>query len=58
MCLLGTAFNFRSCHSERSRGIWLAIVQIFPFEAGFLRYMMLRITSVGMTKRRHAFLDE
>ena len=23
---------------------------MFPFEAGFLRYVMLRITSVGMTE--------
>jgi len=51
---LDTGSNFRFCHSERSRGIWLTIVRILPFETRFLRHMMLRITSVGMTKCNHS----
>jgi len=50
VCFRGTGFNFHFCHSERSRGIWPAIVRIFPFETRFLRCVMLRITSVGMTE--------
>ena len=40
---------FHFCHSERSRGIWPTIVRGLPFEARFLRCVMLRITPVGMT---------
>ena len=58
VCFLGAGSNFRFGHSERSRGIWPTIVRVFPFEAGFLRYVMLRITSVGMTKCSHAFFGE
>jgi hypothetical protein len=36
--------------AQRSRGIWPAIVRAFPFETGFLHYVTLRITSVGMTE--------
>ena len=45
-------------HSERSRGIWPTIVRGFPFEARFLRYVMLRITSVGMTTSGLSFFNE
>jgi hypothetical protein len=38
-----------SFRAQRSRGIWPAIVQVVPLEAGFLHYVMLRSTSVGMT---------
>jgi len=36
--------------TQLSRGIWPANVWAFPSETGFLRYMMLCITPVGMTK--------
>ena len=31
------------------RAIWPTIVRVVPFEAGFLHYLILRITSVGIT---------
>ena len=41
--------------AQRSGGIWLAIGLILPFETRFLRYVMLRLTPVGMTKGACAF---
>ena len=58
MCLSGTEPKCHVCHSERSRGIWPTIVRDFPFEARFLHYVMLRITSVEMTDYSLAFFCE
>jgi hypothetical protein len=58
MCLSRRESKFRIGHSERSRGIWPTIVGGSPFETRFLRYMMLRITPVGMTIRGLAYSGE
>ena len=47
-----------STGAQRSGEIWPAIGLPFPFETRFLRYVMLRLTPVGMTKRTFAFSCE
>ena len=44
-----------STGAQRSGEIWLAIGLTFPFEARFLRYVMLRLTSVANDKMGHGF---
>ena len=47
-----------STGAQRSGEIWPTIGRTFPFETRFLRYVMLRLTPVGMTKCAFAFSGE
>jgi hypothetical protein len=60
VCFSEAESNLLFCHFDRSAAQWrnLATGLTFPFETRFLHYVMLRLTSVEMTKCTFAFSGE